>query len=284
MPSIDLNSMVVSMILTELGGFSTPAGHIGPKFAVGHDISLLIPEVWCRMGPEERDPDALIKAGMMVKLDDFDADGVAIPASRLGYRITKKFVRTYLGRIFDNPAKVFPEEILKPELQDPASFADGILHIAEAQKRVATQYFSDGGYELACPPLRALLSIMAHGEYEGKTIDDPEVRDLFNRSSMLQSDWYRRRLKTKAHRDLDHWKRFEDRLTEMIKELATGDVSTTDRAEAAELTQRLQFVRQQLEAVSSPSYEDSLVGTLGADPMAPALTDESMLRKLAGST
>lgn len=282
MPSIDLNSMVVSMILTELGGFSTPAGHIGPKFAVGHDISLLIPEVWCRMGPEERDPDALIRAGMMEKVNDFDSGGVSIPASRLGYRITKKFVRTYLGRIFDNPGKVFPDEILKPELQDAESFADGILHIAEAQKRVATQYLSDGGYELACPPLRALLSIMANGNYEGKTIDDAEIRDLFNRESMLQSDWYRRRLLTKKHRDLDHWKRFEQRLTTMIAELSAGDVSAVDRSEVVEWSERLKFVREQIENVSSPNYEDTLVGTLGADPMTPALTDASMLNKLAG--
>ena len=36
--------MVVSMILTGLGGFSTAAGHVGPRFQVGHDISLLVPK------------------------------------------------------------------------------------------------------------------------------------------------------------------------------------------------------------------------------------------------
>ncbi|QDT07862.1 hypothetical protein K227x_62910 [Rubripirellula lacrimiformis] len=282
MPSIDLNSMVVSMILTELAGFSTPAGHIGPKFAIGHDISLLIPEVWCRMGPEERDPQALIDAKMLEKVEDFEADGVLIPASRLGYRITRKFVRTYLGRIFDNPAKVFPDELLKPELQDPASFADGVLHIAEAQKRVALQYMADGGYELACPPLQAVLSIMAYGEYEGKSINDPEVRELFNRDALLASDWYQRRLVTKKNRDLDLWKSFEDRLTTVIKELTDEEMSMTDKAEAAELNQRLQFVRQQIDNVSSPNYQQSLIGTLGADPMQPSLTDKSMLNKLAG--
>ena len=44
---------------------------------MGHDISLLIPEVWCRMGPEERDPVELIKAGMLEKVNDFEADGAA---------------------------------------------------------------------------------------------------------------------------------------------------------------------------------------------------------------
>ena len=45
--------MIVSMILTGLGGFSTAAGHIGPRFEVGHDISLLVPEIWCRLSAEE---------------------------------------------------------------------------------------------------------------------------------------------------------------------------------------------------------------------------------------
>ncbi|WP_068261170.1 hypothetical protein [Rubripirellula obstinata] len=272
--SIDLNSMVVSMILTELGGFSTPAGHIGPKFEVGHDISMLIPEVWCRMGPEEREPEALIANGMLEKIDDYQAGGVAIPASRLGYRMTQKFVRTYLGRIFDNPDKVFTEEILKPELQDEESFADGILHITEAQKRVASSYFTDGGYELACPPLQAVLSIMAHGDYEGKTIDDPEVRDLFNRESMLKSDWYQRRLATKKERDLSRLHAFEQRL---VAVQASGEI-----AGELDLAERLTWVRDQIANVESPAYEESLVGTIGADPMTPALDSKSMLSKLAG--
>ena len=133
------------MILTELGGFSTAAGHIGPRFQVGHDISLLIPEVWCRMGPKERDPDAMIRDGMLEKIEDFEHNGKLIPASRLGYRITRRFVRTYLARVFDNPSKVFTEEFLQPEKQDRESYADGILHIAETQQKVAEQYMNDGG-------------------------------------------------------------------------------------------------------------------------------------------
>ena len=173
MPSVDLNTAIVSMILTNLGGFSTAAGHIGPRFEVGHDISLLIPEVWCRLSPEERDPKHLIAEGMLEKIEDFEKDGQWIPASRLGYRITRKFARTYLARVFDNPPKVLADEILRPELQDPESFADGVLHIAEAQQRVAQTYFEDGGYELACPPLQAVLSVMAHGEYQGKDHHGP---------------------------------------------------------------------------------------------------------------
>ena len=39
---------------------------------------------------------------------------------------------------------MFTEDILKPELQDPAVFADGVANIVEAQKRVASMYFEDG--------------------------------------------------------------------------------------------------------------------------------------------
>jgi hypothetical protein len=275
-PSIDLNSMIVSMILTQLGGFSTPAGHIGPRFQVGHDVSLLIPEVWCRMGPDERDPTHLIDEGMLEPVTDFEADGIQIPASRLGYRITRKFVRTYLARVFDNPEKVFTDEILRPELQDPASFADGILHIAEAQKKVALQYMEDGGYELACPPLRAVLSIMAFGEFEGKSITDPEVRELFTRDALLASDWYRRRLTTKTERDIDHWQAMVTRLTDYL-----GENPECQMVDELDLRGRLEYAREKLANAQTLEYEESLVGTLGADPMRPSSKDSALLDRLA---
>ncbi|WP_235952060.1 hypothetical protein [Crateriforma spongiae] len=276
-PSIDLNAAVVSMILTGLGGFSTAAGHIGPRFEFGHDVSLLIPEIWCRMSAEERDPAAMIKNGMLEPLKDFEVDGKSVPASRLGYRITRKFVHTYLARVFDSPDKVFTDDILKPELQDAESFADGILHIAEAQQRVAKRYFEDGSYELACPPLQAILSILANGDYEGKTVDHPDVRALFDRDHLLASDWYRRRLVAKQTRDIDHWKGFENRLQAYLAEPSNLRSGIADVAK-----QRLQVVEDRLKEARSEAYLDSLVGTLGADPLQPSLSDPSMVRKLAG--
>jgi len=35
---------------------------------------------------------------------------------------------------------------------------------------------------------------MAFGSYEGKSMEDPEVRKLFDRDTVLQSDWYKERL------------------------------------------------------------------------------------------
>jgi hypothetical protein len=112
-------------------------------------------------------------------------------ASRLGYRITAKFVRTYMGRVFDNPTAVFTEEILRPETQDLAVFADGVNNIVEAHQRVAEAYFADGTIEDTSPPIKALLHIMARGHYNGKDAHHPEIRALFTREALLGSDWYR---------------------------------------------------------------------------------------------
>jgi hypothetical protein len=275
-PAVDLNAVIVSMILTDLGGFSTPAGHVGPNLEVGHDISLLIPEVWCRMTAEERDPRRMIEDGMLEKVEDFDHDGKKIPASRLGYRITDKFVRTYLARVFDNPSKVFPEPILRPEKQDQDSFADGVLQISEAQARVAQNYFGDSGYELACPPLRAALDIMVHGEHNGKTIDDPEVRQLFSRESLLSSDWYRRRLDAKQQRDIAHWKSMQQRLQSFI-----DDPLNTDATERLDMKAQYEYATQQRQLAESGDYIASLQGTLGVDPMSPSPNDPVMLDRLA---
>ncbi|MGE4003317.1 MAG: hypothetical protein AB7I48_24285, partial [Planctomycetaceae bacterium] len=205
LPAADLNAALVSMILTGLAGFSTAAGHIGPRFRVDHDISLLIPEVWCRLTPEERDPARLIADGMLEPVPDVTAGGETVSGSRLGYRITERFVVRYFGRVFDNPDKVFDEAILRPETQDPAAFVDGVKYITEAQQRVARAYLSDGTAQELCPPLRVLVRIMAEGHEEGRDERHPEVRRLFTLASLLASDWYQDRLKARQSAENARW-------------------------------------------------------------------------------
>jgi phosphoenolpyruvate carboxykinase (diphosphate) len=258
----DLNNALVSMLLTGYGGFSSAAGFIGPHLRVDHDISLLIPEIWCRMFPHERDPARLIEAGHLEKLEDYSVHGRPVLASRLGYRITAKFVHTYFGRVFDNPTVVFTDEILKPELQDPAVFTDGVNNIVEAQQRVAESYFEDGTIDDACPPLKALLHIMARGSYEGKTASDPEIRALFTREAMLESDWYRERLATKQQRDVALWARH----TRSLREFLTR-AGHREEAKRLGIDARLDYARAELERISAPEYLTALVGTIGADPI-----------------
>jgi phosphoenolpyruvate carboxykinase (diphosphate) len=260
LPITDLNNALVSYLLTGLAGYSTAAGHVGPKVRVDHDISLLIPEIWCRLSPEERDPQKLIANGLLEKIDDFEYEGQPVLASRLGYRITTRFIRSYVGRVFDNPRKVFDETLLKPETQDPAAYADGVRYICEAHRRTASLYFEDGSYELACPPLKALLHIMAYGNFEGRDVTDPSIRAMFTLEAMQSSDWYRARLETKRDRDVQLWQKHVSRLEEF---LAMPDYEND--ATRLGLAQRLELAKTELARVSDPGYVEELNGFLGAD-------------------
>jgi phosphoenolpyruvate carboxykinase (diphosphate) len=261
-PIIDLNNALVSWLLTGHSGFVTAAGYVGPRFRVDHDISLLVPEVWCRMAPKERDPSYLIANHFLDKCADFDSAGQRVLASRLGYRINVRFVHAFFGRVFNHPHEVFTEEMLRPELQDPAVFADGVDNIVTTQKRVAEMYFADGSVEQACPPLQALLQVMARGEWNGKGLENPELRNLFTRQSMLGSDWYRARLAAKQTIDQGLWRRHVNYLERFLKKATHAD-------EAARLgiEGRLHHARQMLEAANSAGYLDQLVGTIGAEPI-----------------
>ena len=260
-PTADLNAALVSYILTGLGGFSTSAGFVGPKYQIDHDISLLVPEIWCRLNPEEREPEFLKREGYLEPLKDYDYKGERILASRLGYRITSKFVRAFFGRVFDNPAKVFDQEILQPETQDRDAFADGIKNITETQQRVAKEYLEDGSIEDACPPLRALLMIMATGSYEGKDAQHPEIRRLFTRESLLNSEWYRARLGARQRVDIALWKRHVAYLDSFLLR-ATHKLE----AERLKLAERRAYAAKELERASSAQYLRNLAGTLGTDP------------------
>ena len=212
----DLNSSFLSFVLSGYDGWLSSAGFIGPKVEVAHDISLLVPEIFCRMSPAERDAKTLIEGGYLEKLEDYDKDGELILASRLGYRMTEKFMRAYFGRIFLHPDTVFTPEMLRPELQDADIFADSVRTISTTHARVAKAYFDDGTVSLAVPPIRALLEIMVNGVCsEGWTLDDPELREMFTRESVLASDWYAERIDAKqaeavrrAERGIAHLEQF----------------------------------------------------------------------------
>jgi hypothetical protein len=169
-----------------------------------------------------------------------------------------------MGKIFDNPRAVFTEAILKPETQDLASFADGIDNIVEAQERVALRYFEDGSIEEACPPLKALLAIMAYGEYQGMDVHAPQVRALFTRESLLASDWYRQRLQVKRERDLALWRRSLDELLRF-----RHNPHNQEESRRLDLEVRIAYAREQLDRLEDAESWRDFIGTLGADPLAP---------------
>jgi len=260
----DLNNAFVGLALSGYAVFSTAAGHVGAERRVEHDISLLVPEVWARLPSAYRDPARLIAEGLLEAVTDFEWQGRTIAASRLGYRITPRFVHRFFGRVFDSPGLVFDEAILRPETQDMAAFVDGMDNIVEAQQRMARQYLEDGSIEEACPPLQVLLTIMAEGQWEGKDVHDPQVRALFTREAILESDWYRHRLTAQQARETALWERMIHNLRGFL-----GKQTHADEAGRLELRARLARAQSQLDRVTRPDYPERLFGSPGADPLGP---------------
>ncbi|MEY4940253.1 MAG: hypothetical protein RIQ93_1988, partial [Verrucomicrobiota bacterium] len=177
-PIHDLNAALISYLLTDLPVFSSAAGWVGPRGRVDHDISLLVPEIWARMSPEERTPRFLIEHGYLERCQDWTHEGRPVLASRLGWRVTARFVQTFCGRVLSNPSTVFEEQHLRPETQDPAVFADGMENIVDAMRAAAESYFADGSIENAVPPLHALLHLMRDGQWKNQAAEGAEFRAL----------------------------------------------------------------------------------------------------------
>ncbi|MGL4398282.1 MAG: hypothetical protein ACRCXD_00305, partial [Luteolibacter sp.] len=261
LPIHDVNAALVSFLLTHYHGFTTAAGHIGRKYRVDHDISLLVPEIWSRMFIPEREPQYLIDNGYFEKVKDFEHHGKLIQASRLGYRMTESFVTTFFGRMFSAPDTVFTPDMLRPELQSIEDFVDGMDNIIETQRTVALNYFKDGSIDAACPPLKALLHIMAYGEFEGKTITNPTIRSLFTRESLVASDWYQARLDAKAAVDEALGKRHLAYLKSFL-----NNPNYQSELKRLKIHERVAKAQATLEHVGSPSHRASLVGMIGVDP------------------
>jgi hypothetical protein len=269
-PIMDLNNALVSWILTGHHGFITAAGWVGPKVRVDHDVSLLVPEVWCRMSPEERDPKFLIAERYLDRCADFEHAGKKVMASRLGYRINGRFVRSFFGRVFNHPHAVFTDEMLRPELQGADIFADGMDNVVTTQKRVAKMYFDDGSIAQASPPLKALLHIMYHDQWEGKGLEDPVVRGLFARENLMASDWYASRLRARQSVERKLWREHVSYIEKFMKR-----TSHADEAKRLGIAARLERARKTAAEVEAPEYLAKLSGTLGTEPIEPYLASSN---------
>jgi hypothetical protein len=156
---------------------------------------------------------------------------------------------------------VFTPEMLRPELQDMDVFADGMENIVSTHQHVAQSYFNDGTVEYACPPLKALLHIMAKGSFEGKDLSHQEIRKLFTRRALYASDWYKARISAKQKIDAKLWKRHVNALEDFLAR--SRDV---DEVYLLTIEDRLTEARAQLARVNSETYLEELRGAIGAEP------------------
>ncbi len=262
LPIHDLNAALVSYASTGQGAFVTSAGYIGPKYKVAHDVSLLIPEIWSRLRDYENDPQDMINKGYLEKVPELTYKGNELPTEYLGFRITRRFAHQFLGRIFTDPISIFPEDMLKPELQDEDQYADSLLNLVEAGKMVASRYFEDGCIDRACPPLKALLEVMVKGSWEGKGLKDPEFRKLFEPESIIGSDWYRQRLETRINVAESYWRGRLEYLEEFLKDHINREAS-----ERLGIQDRLDFAQDALSKLEDKTEAVSRIhGCLGTDP------------------
>ena len=144
--------------------------------------------------------------------------------------------------------------MLKPELQGMEDFIDGMKNMVETHRRVALLYFEDGSIDLACPPLRAILHYMAHGEWEGHTIRDAALRDLFARDKVLASAWYRERLERQAAYDRSFW----EARAGYLNSLEDGPLIQAARS----------YVAEQIRKSAGGDPAKVFAGTIGRDQLA----------------
>lgn len=260
LPIIDLNNAVLGLILTRTPLFTTAAGYIGSRYKVDHDISLVMPEVLARMAEAEREPAYLLETKCLERVDDFEHRGVHVPASMLGYRITRKFVNKYFARVFDTVTGLLPDDCLRPELQSVDNFAEGVLNIYESQRRVVGNYFRDGSVEEAIEPLEYLLHIFMEGSYKGLTRDSPAFRQMFTREHVLASAWYRARLERKQQLDVELQRANMEYLQRFLRDGRA--VPELERCGVHIHSMRM-HAEQRLAYLSSPQYLRDLEGTIG---------------------
>jgi len=134
-------------------------------------------------------------------------------------------------------------------------------NIIVTQRRVAQYYFNDGSINEACPPLRALLHIMRDDQYEGKDLSHPDIRALFTRDSMLQSDWYKQRLEAKQAIDIAAWRQHSNYLGKFLNK-----ANYAEEAARLGIANRLAEARARLAKVQAPGYLQELIGTVGGEP------------------
>ena len=103
---------------------------------------------------------------------------------------------------------------------------------------------------------------MAYGQYDGKDISDPELRKYFDRANVINSDWYKERLKLKQVKDIRF---YDSQITYLENFIANPNNATL--VENMNIKGRLKKIKDLYEHVNSKSYLENLIGTIGADPL-----------------
>jgi hypothetical protein len=102
---------------------------------------------------------------------------------------------------------------------------------------------------------------MAHGHHDGRDVHHPDVRRLFERETVLASDWYRKRLEAKRQVDVRLWSRHAAALDDWLAANGSAPAHV-----AAEMRRRRAHAADRSAEARGAGYVDGLHGTLGTDP------------------
>jgi hypothetical protein len=112
--------------------------------------------------------------------------------------------------------------------------------------------------------LKALIKIMIDGEFEGKNRHHPDIRKMFDKEGLPESNWYKERLLIKQQRDTDLWSGNVAYLSQLLEKESFKEASIN-----LDVPTKLQAARKNLSRVKSLAHLKFLEGTLGADPLTP---------------
>jgi hypothetical protein len=256
-PIVDLNNNFLAYALTGYDGWLSSAGYIGPKVRVDHDISMLVPELFSRMWPDERRASNLIADGYLEKLEDFEFDGRRC-CPRLGYRMNERFATTYFGRIFLHPDVVFTDDMLRPEQQDLATFAESMDVIVTHPSAVAQAYFNDAASSWLCRRCAACWRSWPRARPRRLDAGQPRVPRAVHPRVRARQRLYAARLDVKQAADVAHQQLGLDRLREFSAAPENEQVS-----QRLHLQDRIADAETDLAALIEAGYRESLVGTIG---------------------
>ena len=274
MPAIHyLNNQLKEIALTGEPVITTAAERIGPHYKIGHDLSIIIKEVLARATAEELS--RMKELGYFELEPDIEVDGETIKGGTF-YGLTEMGMIRLFGHICLNPDKVFNDEQLHPWKQNVKLCAEGRTELARLRREVARKYFEDGSIGYACPPLKALLHIMAFDIYDSNndhpsvstesvkwTLSSEDFRKLFTAEEILKSEWYTQSLVESIRLDKE---RVGNQRKELLRYLEDNKNMLLN-SDLIKYQDRLKRLDLRLTRLNEANYMEHIYGSIGADKL-----------------
>jgi hypothetical protein len=163
-PVVDLNNALVSFDPDRLRGIHHGGGIHRAAISRGSrqqhaGAGDLVPHA----RPRARSPVHDRARAISKSVEDFEFEGRTVLASRLGYRITHAVRGPFPGTHFRNARRRVSGRNAASREAGSGRSSPRAWMPSWKRSAVALNYFEDGSVDAACPPLKALLHIMAHG-------------------------------------------------------------------------------------------------------------------------